>query len=80
MKETRVRFIPPPEPRKADPEEILLWIKRMNSLLPAYLDTLQKMQGEVRVQTYDVGVAVPDDENLKELEEQYATTDSAGIV
>ena len=79
MKETRTRFIPPPTPR-AELEDVVLYIKRLNVLLPGFMDQLQRMVAEMRAELYDIGVPVPDDQNLIEAEAQYAETDSAGVV
>lgn len=79
MKETRNKFIPPPTP-EAEIKSIQLYIKRLNVVLPQYLDSLQQTLAEAQAMLYDIQVAVPDDENVVDAEAQYAQTDSAGIV
>ncbi len=79
MKETRAKFIPPAIP-KEDMMEIVQYIRRLNVLLPQYLDMLQKSLLEAQAMLYDVQVAVPDDENVVNAEDQYANTDSAGLL
>ena len=79
MKETRAKFIPPAIP-KEDLKEIVQYIRRLTVILPQYLDMLQKSILEAQAMLYDVQVAVPDDENVVNAEDQYANTDSAGLL
>jgi hypothetical protein len=80
MKETRIKLVMPPEPTSEDPKAIMLWIKRLNVILPLYLDNLQRLVLEAQSMLYDVQVAVPEDENVVDAETQYANTDSAGLL
>jgi hypothetical protein len=79
MKETRAKFIPPPTP-KEDMKDIVLYIRRLNVLLPGYLDQLQKMMGETTIMLPDIMPPQDESELVVTAEEQYASTDSAGIV
>lgn len=79
MKETRAKFIPPPTP-KEDMKEIVLYIRRLNVILPGFLDQLQKMIGEITVTPVDIHAGSELSEPVETLEKQYARTDSAGIV
>lgn len=79
MKETRAKFIPPAIP-KEDLKEIVQYIRRLNVVLSQYLDMMQKSLLEAQSMLYDLHVAVPDSENVVNAEDQYANTDSAGLL
>ena len=78
-KETRTRFVPPPTP-KEDMKDMNLYIRRLNVLLPSYMDQMQQMAHRTQQMLYDLAVLVGDDDFLKNFEEQYGSTDSAGLM
>lgn len=79
MKETRTKFIPPPTP-KEDLKAVIEYIRRLNVLLPGFLDQMQKMQGEVTITLPDVMPPQDETENVVTAEDQYGGTDSAGLI
>ena len=78
-KETRAQFLPPPVPGE-DLKAVVQWIRRLVVMLPVYLNNMQQILLETQAQLYDIQVAVPDDENVVNAEDQYANTDSAGLL
>ena len=79
MKETRAKFTPPAIP-KEDLKDVVQYIRRLNVILPGFLDNMQRILLEAQAMLYDIQVAVPDDENVVNAEDQYANTDSAGLL
>ena len=78
-KETRLQFTPPPPPG-ADLEALALWARRMTVLLPSYLNRMQQVMMTAFLQTYDVGVPIPEGQVTSKLENQTDLTDSAGEI
>lgn len=79
MKETRAKFIPPPTP-KEDMKDIVLYIRRLNVLLPGFLDQMQRIILEAQSQSYDIFVPVGEADMLEDLESVMALSGSAGMM